>query len=72
MYVCLCNGVTDRAIRQTAEAGCRSMTELTMRTGCGAGCGSCICAATEILDEVSRSSMCAAGIKGDTGIAHAA
>lgn len=72
MYVCLCNGVTDRVIRQTAEAGCRSMTELTMRTGCGAGCGSCICAATEILDEVNRSSTCAAGMKGDTGIAHAA
>jgi len=25
MYVCICNGVTDRDIRQAAEAGCRSL-----------------------------------------------
>ena len=52
MYVCLCNGVTEREIRQTAQAGCRTMSELTMRTGCGSGCGSCIEMATALLDEV--------------------
>jgi len=52
MYVCLCNGVTEREIRQVAEAGCRTMSELTMRTGCGASCGSCIEMATQLLDEV--------------------
>lgn len=52
MYVCLCNGVTERDIRQTAEAGCRTMAELTMRTGCGAGCGSCVPMAMELLAEV--------------------
>ena len=52
MYVCLCNGVTDRQIREAAEAGCRSMSELTMRTGCGATCGSCVEMATQLLDEV--------------------
>jgi bacterioferritin-associated ferredoxin len=52
MYVCLCNGITDREIRQTAVAGCRSMAELTMRTGCGAGCGSCVPMATALMQEV--------------------
>jgi len=52
MYVCICNGVTDREIRQAAEAGCRTMAELTMRTGAGATCGSCIEMATQLLDEV--------------------
>ena len=52
MYVCLCNGVTDRQIREAAEAGCRTMSELTMRTGCGATCGSCVGMATQLLDEV--------------------
>jgi bacterioferritin-associated ferredoxin len=52
VYVCLCNGVTDRQIREAAEAGCRSMSELTMRTGCGATCGSCVEMATQLLDEV--------------------
>ncbi len=51
MYVCLCNGVTERDIRQTAAAGCRTMAELTMRTGCGAGCGSCAGMATQILED---------------------
>ncbi|AXK72696.1 bacterioferritin [Lysobacter sp. TY2-98] len=53
MYVCICNGVTDRDIRQAAESGCRGMTELTMRTGAGASCGSCIEMATSILDETA-------------------
>jgi len=52
MYVCLCNGVTDREIREVAAAGCKSLPELTMRTGCGATCGSCLDMAQQILDEV--------------------
>jgi bacterioferritin-associated ferredoxin len=51
MYVCICNGITDRAIRDAAEAGCRSMAELTMRTGAGSTCGSCVEMATEILEQ---------------------
>ena len=51
MYVCICNGITDHAIRDAAAAGCRSMPELTMRTGAGSTCGSCIEMATAILDE---------------------
>ena len=52
MYVCICNGVTERQIREVAEAGCRSVPELTMRTGCGATCGSCLDMAQSILDDV--------------------
>lgn len=51
MYVCVCNGVTDHAIRDVAAAGCRTITELTMRTGCGATCGSCLEMAQQLLDE---------------------
>ena len=50
MYVCICNGVTERDIRQAAEAGCRSLSELTMRTGCGATCGTCLDTAAQLLD----------------------
>ena len=52
MYVCICNGVTKRDVRQAAEAGCRSLPELTMRTGCGATCGTCLETAAALLDEV--------------------
>jgi len=52
MYVCICNGVTDHEIREVAAAGCTTLSELTMRTGCGSTCGSCLEQAQEILDEV--------------------
>ena len=51
MYVCICTGVTDHDIRKAVEAGCRSMPELTMRTGTGANCGSCLEMAAELLDQ---------------------
>ncbi|QOW19824.1 bacterioferritin-associated ferredoxin [Lysobacter ciconiae] len=51
MYVCICNGITDHEIRQAAEAGCDSMAELTMRTGAGSCCGSCVDMASELLEE---------------------
>ncbi|MEG3191515.1 (2Fe-2S)-binding protein [Lysobacter sp. D1-1-M9] len=51
MYVCICNGVTERDIRQAAEAGCRSVPELTMRTGAGANCGSCLDTAAALLED---------------------
>ncbi len=54
MYVCLCNGVTDRQIREAADAGCGSLAELTMRTGAGANCGSCLSMAEETLHEARR------------------
>ncbi|MCX7032626.1 MAG: bacterioferritin-associated ferredoxin [Arenimonas sp.] len=51
MYVCICHGVTDQDIRQAADAGCASLTELTMRTGLGSGCGTCSDMAAELLAE---------------------
>src|SRR3546814_4934857 len=51
MYVCICNGVTDSDIRQAAKAGCGGLAELTMRTGCGACCGSCVDTAAETLEQ---------------------
>ena len=51
MYVCVCNGVTDRDIRRAAEEGCRSMDELTAHTGCGSTCGCCRDYAMEALQQ---------------------
>ena len=52
MYVCICNGITEREIREVAEAGCGSLAELTMRTGAGGNCGSCLPTCEAILDAV--------------------
>jgi bacterioferritin-associated ferredoxin len=49
VYVCICNGVTDHQIREAALSGVASVSELTMRTGCGATCGSCLEMAGDLL-----------------------
>ena len=54
LYVCLCHGVTDHDVRRAAESGVRSVSELTMRTGLGSGCGSCVEMAAGLIAEVSR------------------
>ncbi len=51
MYVCVCNGVTDRAIRQAAGDGVHSLSELTRRTGCAGSCGCCAELAEEVLQD---------------------
>ena len=50
MYVCICNGVTDHQIREAVANGCRSVAELTMRTGAGANCGTCLETAAAMLE----------------------
>lgn len=54
MYVCICSGITDHDVREAAAEGCRSLAELTMRTGCAAICGTCAEHAAEILTEARR------------------
>jgi bacterioferritin-associated ferredoxin len=54
MYICICNAVTDHAIREAARGGVRSFAELSRRTGCGDCCGSCETLAREILDDATR------------------
>jgi len=49
VYVCICNGVTDHQIREAASHGVTTVGELTMRTGCGATCGSSLDMAGDLL-----------------------
>jgi bacterioferritin-associated ferredoxin len=51
MYVCICNGITDKQIRRAAEAGVRDIRQLQATLGVASGCGSCKEHATEILGE---------------------
>lgn len=50
MYVCICNAVTDKRIRQAAREGCTSLRQLSCDTGCASNCGKCARMAREILD----------------------
>lgn len=51
MYICVCNAVTESAIRQAVKEGARSIFDLTARTGCSTQCGRCADLAAAILDE---------------------
>lgn len=49
MYVCICNAVTDREIRQCAELGACTLDELRDSLGVASCCGKCEGDAREIL-----------------------
>ncbi len=51
MYVCLCHGITDKAIQESVvEHGVGNMRELKKRLGVGSQCGTCIQLAQSIID----------------------
>lgn len=49
MYVCICNAITDKQIRQAAKRGVDSLPALQNELGVAAGCGSCMEVAEGIL-----------------------
>ncbi|UXY14374.1 (2Fe-2S)-binding protein [Chitiniphilus purpureus] len=53
MYVCVCNRVSDKAIRRAVEDGARTFIALQQLTGVGTCCGKCVgCAREVMLDEI--------------------
>jgi len=51
MYICLCNGVTERDIQNCVEEGARSMRDLRQCLGVAGQCGKCAPHARAILKE---------------------
>ena len=51
MYVCICHAVNDSAIRKAVKAGVSCFRDLSVRTGCGTQCGSCVKLAREVMDQ---------------------
>src|SRR3546814_18603610 len=41
MYVCLCNGFTDRAVREALAGGAGSVAHVYRQLGCQPQCGKC-------------------------------
>ena len=52
MYVCICNAITDKQIRDAAKAGATDLWALQHKLGVGSQCGSCKETAAEILSEL--------------------
>lgn len=55
MYVCVCNAITDREIRQCADLGACSISELSSCLGVATNCGRCAQTAQQVLDEHAAS-----------------
>ena len=51
MYVCVCKGVTEKALRDAIHEGADRMRDLKSRLGVSEQCGICACHAKQILDQ---------------------
>ena len=51
MYVCVCRAVTDRQIRDAAQAGFNTLKDLRRELGVCSECGQCAASALECLKE---------------------
>jgi bacterioferritin-associated ferredoxin len=56
MFVCVCNGITERQIREAVSDGACSLDELGARLGVASGCGTCVDFARQVLHETLQSS----------------
>jgi bacterioferritin-associated ferredoxin len=51
MYVCLCNGISERRLHEAIEDGARSFEQLQSCTGVATCCGACEPCARQVLDQ---------------------
>ena len=42
MYICLCNGFTDRQVRTTIDESAASVAQVYQALGCAPRCGKCV------------------------------
>ncbi len=52
MYICVCNAVTDKAIKKAICNGACSVSDLTQQLNVGSCCGKCKSCAFKILKEI--------------------
>jgi bacterioferritin-associated ferredoxin len=63
MYICICNAVTEREIRQCAQLGACSVGELRESLGVASNCGKCKQAAKQILREERAAGGASSGMQ---------
>lgn len=57
MYVCLCNGITDREIKQSIRNGANNLQDLHDDLGVGSQCGQCACLSQELLNQTMEENL---------------
>ena len=51
MIICLCNGITEKDVREAARTGARSPEQAYATLDCEPQCGCCLDYAQEVIDE---------------------
>jgi bacterioferritin-associated ferredoxin len=51
MYVCNCNGIRERQVRQAIAAGARRPADVFKAHECRPRCARCVCEMREMIDE---------------------
>ena len=54
MFICICNGVTERQVRIAIEEGACTVHDLSARLGVAAGCGCCADFAADLLTQAQQ------------------
>ena len=57
MYICLCQGVTDRQIRQAVDSGVQTLAELSAFLGVASQCGRCQVSAETLIAAVQQDTL---------------
>lgn len=59
MYICICNAVTERQLKECARAGAASLEDVAFQLGVGTACGRCRECASGMLKEMRAECACA-------------
>jgi bacterioferritin-associated ferredoxin len=59
LYICICNAVTERQLKECARSGATSLDALAFELGVGTGCGRCRDCASGVLEEIRAECGCA-------------
>lgn len=51
MYICLCNGITEKQIRTAVDNGAESFRAVREELGVGNQCGKCACSARDLIQD---------------------
>jgi bacterioferritin-associated ferredoxin len=54
MYICVCRGITDKAIQAAAQQGLTSIEQLSETMGVGMDCGVCQNHACRVLEAIAQ------------------
>ena len=51
MFVCVCNGVSDKQLKACLDEGARTVGDLSMATAAGTCCGTCVATLEDMIEE---------------------